>query len=234
MKYPVNARDISKTYSDGTEALEDLTLEIGEGEFYGFMGRNGAGKTTLINILTGQIKPDGGSLTVQETDPVENPAEVRSKIGILPEKESPMSFLTPREHFEFVGNAHQIDQNDLEDRIDFWSEKLELRDKMDQKNKTLSRGQQQKVMFASTFLHKPNLVFIDEPLANLDPPIQRKLKDYLMKYNDDGNTIVLSTHYVEAALELCTKILIVEKGTAIDEKDTKNIGSAKEIEQMLE
>lgn len=234
MEYPVNARDISKTYSDGTEALEDLTLEIGEGEFYGFMGRNGAGKTTLINILTGQIKPDGGSLTVQETDPVENPAEVRSKIGILPEKESPMSFLTPREHFEFVGNAHQIDQNDLEDRIDFWSEKLELRDKMDQKNKTLSRGQQQKVMFASTFLHKPNLVFIDEPLANLDPPIQRKLKDYLMKYNDDGNTIVLSTHYVEAALELCTKILIVEKGTAIDEKDTKNIGSAKEIEQMLE
>lgn len=234
MEYPVNARDISKTYSDGTEALEDLTLEIGEGEFYGFMGRNGAGKTTLINILTGQIKPDGGSLTVQETNPVENPAEVRSKIGILPEKESPMSFLTPREHFEFVGNAHQIDQNDLEDRIDFWSEKLELKDKMDQKNKTLSRGQQQKVMFASTFLHKPNLVFIDEPLANLDPPIQRKLKDYLMKYNDDGNTIVLSTHYVEAALELCTKILIVEKGTAIDEKDTKNIGSAKEIEQMLE
>lgn len=234
MEYPVNARDISKTYSDGTEALEDLTLEIGEGEFYGFMGRNGAGKTTLINILTGQIKPDGGSLTVQETDPVENPAEVRSKIGILPEKESPMSFLTPREHFEFVGNAHQIDQNDLEDRIDFWSEKLELKNKMDQKNKTLSRGQQQKVMFASTFLHKPNLVFIDEPLANLDPPIQRKLKDYLMKYNNDGNTIVLSTHYVEAALELCTKILIVEKGTAIDEKDTKNIGSAKEIEQMLE
>lgn len=234
MKYPVNAENISKTYNDGTEALEDLELRIGEGEFYGLMGRNGAGKTTLIKILTGQIKPDSGSLEVQGVNPVENPAKVRSKMGILPEKESPMSFMTPKEHLEFIGNAHQMDEEQLEKRIEFWSKKLELEDKMNQKNKSLSRGQQQKVMFASTFIHEPSLAFIDEPLANLDPPMQRKLKDYLINYNDRGNTIVLSTHYVEAALEICTKILIIEKGTVVDEKDTNNIPSWKEIEQILE
>lgn len=234
MEKPITANNVSKTYSDGTKAIMGLEMEISKGEFYGLMGRNGAGKTTLINILTGQIEPDTGSIDVMGTDPTENPSEVRSKVGILPEKESPMSFLTPREHFEFVGNVHKIPEGELEKRIEFWADKLELEDKMNQKNKSLSRGQQQKVMFASAFIHKPELVFIDEPLANLDPPIQRKLKDYLTQYNEDGNTIVLSTHYVEAAIELCNKILVIEKGTALDEKNTKNIGSAKQIEQMLE
>jgi ABC-2 type transport system ATP-binding protein len=234
MEYPIVTKNVSKTYNDGTKALIGLEMKIGKGEFYGLMGRNGAGKTTLINILTGQIKPDSGDIEVMGIDPTKEPAKVRSKVGILPEKETPMSFLTPREHFEFIGNVHKIPDEKLEDQIEFWADKLELEDKLDQKNQSLSRGQQQKVMFASAFIHEPELVFIDEPLANLDPPIQRKLKNYLTQYNKKGNTIVLSTHYVEAAIELCNKILVIENGTALDEKNTKDIGSAKQIEQMLE
>lgn len=230
----ITVNDVSKTYSDGTKALTDISISVDQGEFYGLMGRNGAGKTTLIKILTGQIEPDHGEVRVMGVDPTENPAEARSKLGILPEKESPMSFLTPREHFEFIGNIHEIDDSTLEDRIQFWKNKLNLVDQMDQKNKDLSRGQQQKVMFASTFLHEPELVFIDEPLANLDPPIQRVLKDYLKEYNESGNTIMLSTHYVEASLELCNTIVVIEDGIAVRESDTNNLGSAEDIEQMLQ
>lgn len=227
------ATNVSKTYSDGTRALTGIDIDIQKGQFYGLMGRNGAGKTTLIDILTGQKQPDTGNIDVMGVDPTKNPTKVRSMVGILPEKESPIGVLTPQEQFEFVGNAHNVDRNKIDERIEFWSEKLNLEDKMNKKNKTLSRGQQQKVMFASTFIHEPDLVFIDEPLANLDPPIQRKLKQYLKNYNEEGNTVVLSTHYVEAALELCSRILIVDGGTAVEEKDTKNIGSPEYIEQML-
>lgn len=233
MRNSVKCNSVMKSYDDETEALSGISLTISEGDFFGLMGRNGAGKTTLINILTGQIDPDEGDVDVMGSDPVESPTEVRSRIGILPEKESPMSFLTPREHFQFVAEVRGMSDTRLESQIEFWADKLELRSKLDSKNKSLSRGQQQKVMFASAFIHEPDLVFIDEPLVNLDPPVQRTLKEFLKDYNDDGNTIVLSTHYTEAAIELCEKISVVRDGIVVEETKTNDIESPRDIENIM-
>lgn len=233
MEKTVRCENVKKTYSNGTVALSGVDLFVDEGDFYGLMGRNGAGKTTLINILTGQIEPDSGELEVLGKDPIENPTEVRSKIGILPEKESPMSFLTPREHFQFAAEVRGLSEDKLEEQIDFWSDKLELESKLDSKNKSLSRGQQQKVMFASAFIHEPELVFIDEPLVNLDPPIQRTLKEFLKDYNNKGNTIILSTHYTEAAIELCEKISVIREGEVINENKTSEVDSPRDIENLM-
>lgn len=233
MDNSVECDSLVKQYSDGTEALSSISISISEGDFFGLMGRNGAGKTTLINILTGQIKPDEGSVNVMGFDPVESPTDVRSEVGILPEKESPMDFLTPREQFQLVGEVRQMPDGKLESQVDFWADKLELRSKLDNKNKSLSRGQQQKVMFACAFIHEPDLVFIDEPLVNLDPPVQRKLKEFLKNYNEKGNTIILSTHYTEAAIELCEKISVIRDGNVVESTDTESVDSPRDIENIM-
>lgn len=222
---------LEKIYSDGTKGLDNVTMTVNEGEFFGLIGQNGAGKTTLINILTGQVDSGSGNVSVTDIDPTKNKKEIRSRVGILPEKESPPGFLTPKEYFEFVGSVRGIEDSVLEKRVSEWVDRLDMSDKMDSLNRNLSRGQQQKVLFAAAFLHEPNLVFIDEPLANLDPLIQKKLKNYLKEYNNKGNTIVLSTHYLEAATELCDKIGIMNNGKlkGLYEKDDVNIENIQEL-----
>lgn len=229
----IESIDLSKTYSSGTLALDDVSLQVDQGQIYGLLGENGAGKTTLINILTGQIKPDSGSVSVLGIDPSEDPALARTDVGILPEKESPMKNLKPSEHFQFVGDVRGMDKTQVEEKTDYWISKLELEDKRGSLNEDLSRGQQQKVMFASTFLHEPDLVFIDEPMVNLDPKMQAILKDYIRKYNKQDKTIVLSTHYVEAAMELCDEIGVMMDGRIVEEIHPDEDHDTEVVEKIL-
>jgi ABC-2 type transport system ATP-binding protein len=229
----IESIDLSKTYSSGTLALDDVSLQVDQGQIYGLLGENGAGKTTLINILTGQIKPDSGSVSVLGIDPSEDPALARTDVGILPEKESPMKNLKPSEHFQFVGDVRGMDKTQVEEKTDYWISKLELGDKRGSLNEDLSRGQQQKVMFASTFLHEPDLVFIDEPMVNLDPKMQAILKDYIREYNRQDKTIVLSTHYVEAAMELCDEIGVMMDGRIVEEIHPDEDHDTEVVEKIL-
>lgn len=230
----ISAKDVRKTYDNGTEALKSVSIDVDEGDFYGLVGKNGAGKTTLIKILTGQIKPDSGDISVVDIDPTTDSKQVRSLVGVLPEKESPMSFLTPNEYFSFISDVRDMSNEKRDERVEELSGMLNIEDKLDKKNRNLSRGQQQKVMLISAFIHEPELVFIDEPLANLDPIIQKTVKEFLKKYNDDGNTIVLSTHYTEATIELCSKVGVMADGKMIHEKDADVISTTEEIRDLLD
>ncbi|MCJ7428933.1 MAG: ABC transporter ATP-binding protein [Candidatus Nanohaloarchaeota archaeon QJJ-5] len=214
---------LRKEYGD-VVALDGLSLSVEDGELYGLLGPNGAGKTTMIEILTGQIKPTAGTASVLGTDPVLDPVGVREKVGILPEREDPPSFLTPREYFEFVCDVRDVDHDTAP--IDAWVERVGLEDKMDTLNKDLSKGEKQKVMIAQTFLHEPELVFIDEPLINLDPVIQERVKSFFESYRDDGNTIFLCTHVLSLAEELCTKVAIIENGRLEAEHDADELRDA--------
>lgn len=230
----ISAKDVRKTYDNGTEALKSVSIDVDKGDFYGLVGKNGAGKTTLIKILTGQINPDSGDISVVDIDPTTDSKQVRSLVGVLPEKESPMSFLTPNEYFSFISDVRDMSDEKRDERVKELSEMLNIEDKLDKKNRNLSRGQQQKVMLISAFIHEPELVFIDEPLANLDPIIQNTVKEFLKKYNDDGNTIVLSTHYTEATIELCSKVGVMADGKMIHEKNADNISTTEEIRDLLD
>ncbi len=205
----ISVDELSKSYGD-VKAVNELSIEVGEGQLYGFIGPNGAGKTTTIKILTGQLMPSSGECRVLETDPVVEPKEVRKKVGILPEREDPPSFMTPREYFKFVADIRDIDG--IEEKIDEWAERLKFKDKLDKMNRSLSKGEKQKVMVAQTFLHEPKLAFIDEPLINLDPVIQERVKNYFVEYVEKGNTIFLSTHVMSLADEICSHIGIIEDG----------------------
>ncbi|WP_435320606.1 ABC transporter ATP-binding protein [Haloarchaeobius sp. TZWSO28] len=213
----IRTENLRKTYGDVT-ALADLSLDIGRGELFAALGPNGAGKTTTIKILTGQLEPDSGTASVLGHDPVANPVETRRHIGILPEQESPPSFMTPREYFDFVGTVRDLDQDVVDSRVETWANRLSFGEKLDTLNTDLSRGQQQKVMITQAFLHEPEVVFIDEPLANLDPIVQERTKRFLTNYCDAGNTIFISTHHIEVAEEICSRVGIVYRGELIAER----------------
>lgn len=204
----VTVSDLSKSYGE-VEVLDDVNFSIPSGEVFGILGRNGVGKTTLIKILTGQLSPDNGEVSVLGFTPWDDEIEVRERVGILPEKQSPPENFTPREFFQYVGLARGVPRDEIEDSVDYWSDYLGYENKLDTLAKNLSRGQQQKVMLTQALLHNPQLVFIDEPVANLDPLVQEKVKEFIDDYSDDDNTVVLSTHHIEFAAELCTGILSV-------------------------
>ncbi len=210
----IEARGLTREF--GTlKAVDDLSLSVGEGELFGLLGPNGSGKTTTVKMLTGQLKPTSGGARVLGVDVLNSPIKVRELVGIIPEQEMPPSFLTSEEYLHFVAKIRNL--GDVKKRCDWWFDFLEFDDQKDKLCKDLSRGTRQKLMFAQAFLHKPKLAFIDEPLINLDPIIQRKVKDYLQDYVRDGGTIFFSTHVLEIAEEICTRIGIIDGGKLIHE-----------------
>jgi ABC-2 type transport system ATP-binding protein len=208
----IETRALSKQYGDVT-AVDTVSLKVGKGELFGLLGPNGSGKTTMIRMLTGQTRPTGGSATVLGLDAVTDPIGVRKRVGIIPEQETPPSFLTATEYLDFVGEVRHIP--DLRKQADWWFDFLEFDDKRDVLCKDLSRGTRQKLMFTQAFLHKPVLALIDEPLINFDPVMQHKVKEYLAGYAKAGNTIFISTHILEIAEEICTGFAILHKGKLI-------------------
>ena len=212
----IETQSLVKTFGS-VRALDGLSLSVEAGSLFGLLGPNGAGKTTTMAVLTGQLLPDSGSASVLGTAPTADPIGVRAQVGILPETESPPSFLTPREYFDFVGAIRDLPPDVVEERAATWAERLAFAEKLDTLSTDLSRGQKQKVMIAGAFLHEPAAVFIDEPLSNLDPIIQERVKSYLREYRAAGNTVMLSTHNVEVAADLCSRVGIVHRGQLVAE-----------------
>jgi len=203
---------LSKVYGDVT-ALDRVFLSVEEGAIFGLLGPNGSGKTTMIKVLTGQIRPTSGSARVLGLDSAHEGLRIRERVGIIPEQESPPSFLTSMEYLEFVGKVRKIP--DIRERADEWFDYLEFGDKKNVLCKDLSRGTRQKLMFAQAFIHEPALALIDEPLINFDPIMQDLVKEYLTDYVKSGKTIFLSTHILEVAEEICSSFGILHRGTLL-------------------
>ena len=203
----ISCKNLSKKYDD-VQALDGVDLEVDKGEFFGLLGPNGAGKTTLLKILTGQIRATEGTSEVLGIDVVKDVMGVKRKIGIVPEQESPPSFLTPREVLEMVSSIRKIEKPKIEKWIEFFDmESLEGR-----VCRNLSRGQRQKVMLAAAFISETDLLFLDEPFINLDPIVQTKVRDWLIDFVKQGGTVFLNTHLLENAQRLCDRAAIIHEG----------------------
>ncbi|MFL2969814.1 MAG: ABC transporter ATP-binding protein [Candidatus Poseidoniaceae archaeon] len=208
----VMAKDMAKKYGDFI-ALHPLNVEVHSGEFFGVFGPNGAGKSTFIKLLTGQLRPSKGQIEVLGVNAVSDPQKVKANIGIVPESESPPSFLTPTEFLEFVARLRRVD--DIETKVEHWLDWFGLDEKRDTMCKDLSKGQRQKVMLAAAFIHKPKLLFLDEPFANLDPIYQRKCRQWLLDHVKDGGTIFLCSHVLEMAERMCNRMAIINDGRVL-------------------
>ena len=208
----VRAVDMGKRYGDFV-ALHPLNVEVHSGEFFGVFGPNGAGKSTFIKLLTGQLRPSIGQIEILGIDAEDSPQKLKANIGIVPESESPPSFLTPAEFLQFVARLRGLDN--LEHNVEHWLDWFGLQEKRDTMCKDLSKGQRQKVMLASAFIHKPKLLFLDEPFANLDPIYQRKCREWLLDHVKEGGTIFLCSHVLEMAERMCNRMAIINNGKVL-------------------
>jgi ABC-2 type transport system ATP-binding protein len=205
----IQTTGLSKSYGH-VKAVQNLNLTVKKGEFFGFLGPNGAGKTTTIKVLTGQMNPDSGGAAVLGID-IKNHIHVKEAVGIVPEVVMLPSFLTVTEYLEFVCRVRRIGI----DRIAFWLKFTGLGENRTMLCKDLSQGMKQKLSFAAAFIHDPALVFLDEPFADIDPLMQNKIKKFLGEYTEKGGTVFLSTHILEIAEKLCSRLAVIIKGTIV-------------------
>lgn len=194
-------------------ALTDVSFTVPRGAFFGCFGPNGAGKSTLLKILTGQLEPTSGTASVIGYAPGKQTLLLKHGVGIVPESESPPSFLTGVEYLEFVCRLRGID--DPDGRIGDWLEFFDLAEKKDTVCKDMSKGMRQKIMLASAFIHRPPLLFVDEPFINLDPIYQRRVRDWLSDYVEKGGSVFMCSHILEIAGKVCTDVLILDEGRVL-------------------
>jgi ABC-2 type transport system ATP-binding protein len=221
----VKAVDMAKKYGDFI-ALHPLNVEVRSGEFFGVFGPNGAGKSTFIKLLTGQLKPSKGLIEILGINAVKDPQKLKANIGIVPESESPPSFLTPVEFLEFVATLRNVE--DSKKQVEYWLDWFGLEEKRNTMCKDLSKGQRQKVMLAAAFIHRPKLLFLDEPFANLDPIYQRKCRQWLLEHVEQGGTIFLCSHVLEMAERMCNRMAIINDGKVLAAGSVSELKISKE------
>lgn len=199
-------------------AVNHITFSVKKGEIFGFLGPNGAGKTTTIRMLTGLIIQDSGDAFIDGIDIKKNPIKAKSKMGVIPELGNVYVDLTPKQNIILSGRFYGFPRKELEKRTEDLLKLFELYERRDDLVKTFSKGMQQRVNIASAIVHDPEILFLDEPTSGLDVQSQRLIRNIIKKMNDRGVTIFLTTHNIEEANILCTRVGVINKGkiAAID------------------
>jgi len=208
---------LRKVYRRGTVAVEDISLTIPEGEFFGFLGPNGAGKSATIHCITGIAEPTGGRIEIFGIDAVKDYREARRLVGLCPQEFNVDPFATPRQIVDWMGGYFGMNAAQRKSRIDMLMERFELVPHMKKQFRELSGGLKRRVVLARALVHDPKLIILDEPTAGVDVELRRVLWRYLAEINRDGKTILLTSHYLEEVERLCRRIAIVDKGRVVRE-----------------
>jgi ABC-2 type transport system ATP-binding protein len=211
----VALQNVHKVYN-GKVVVNDLTLTIGPGEIFGLLGPNGAGKSTTIRMLTTLTQPTQGEIVVAGYDVVRQPYGVKKQIGVVLQQTSVDLDLTVWENMEFHGRMHHLPNPYRQKEIDRWLDYVELGDRRKDLVKTLSGGMKRRLQIARALLHRPKILFLDEPTVGLDPQTRRRLWEIIRGLNQQGMTILLTTHYMEEVEYLCDRIGILDDGTLIE------------------
>jgi ABC-2 type transport system ATP-binding protein len=206
--------NIGKSYGR-KRAVEDLSLTVGKGGFFGFLGPNGAGKTTTIKIMTGLLKPESGIAKICGIDVNQKPEAAKFKIGYIPDTPYLYEKLTAREYLEFTCGLYNLPPEKTKAQIEWIFELFGMDGWADRRCEEYSHGMRQKVIFGAAFVHDPEVLIIDEPMVGLDPQSMRLIKDMLRLYAMRGVTVFVSTHTLSVAEELCDRIGIVNEGKLI-------------------
>lgn len=211
----INFINISKSYVGTHKSVDNLNLEIKDGEIFGLLGPNGAGKTTTLKMLTGILSPSQGTISINGIDISKNPLKAKRQFGYVPDNPDMFLRLTGIEYLNFLGDAYDVPKNDRMDRIKNLSEKFEMNHALGDKIQTYSHGMRQKIVIMGALIHNPKVWILDEPLTGLDPKSSFILKDMMRKHADEGNIVLFSTHVLEVAEKVCDKVGIISKGKLI-------------------
>ncbi len=203
--------NLSKNYGR-VEAVKNLDLEVRQGEVFGFLGPNGAGKTTTIKVCTGLLRPTGGRVWIKGYELGQEPARAKSYLGYVPDNPFLYEKLTGREYVQFVARLYQVNSENRERRIEDFFSSFKMEDSIYELIQGYSRGMRQKTALIAALIHRPDLLLVDEPTANLDPRSARLVKDIFRSIKEQGRTVFMSTHVMEIAENLCDRIAIIHQG----------------------
>ncbi|MFC1606907.1 ABC transporter ATP-binding protein [Candidatus Latescibacterota bacterium] len=220
---------VTKRYGEKA-AISDLSFSVKRGEFFGFLGPNGAGKTTSIKAMIGLIHPEEGRVLIDGADVAKDPVRVRSMIGFVPDSPFVYGKLTAREFLRFVGGLYEMEKDDLEQRIDWLSDIFDMHGWLDRRTEEYSHGMKQKVVMSAAFIHRPELIIVDEPTVGLDPPSARLLKDLLRLIQEQGTTVFMSSHDLAVVQELCGQMVILHQGCIVADGSLEELRTKAEIE----
>jgi ABC-2 type transport system ATP-binding protein len=217
--------ELVKRYPTGVEALRGVSIEIEPGEFYGLLGPNGAGKSTLIHCTTGLAQPTGGSIEVFGHDAINDYAEARQAVGLAPQEVNLDWFLTVEETLDFHAGYFGMPKRERRQRAAELIETFSLGDKRDERTRTLSGGMKRRLILARALMHRPRLLILDEPTAGVDIELRLELWHYVQRINQEGTTILLTTHYLEEAEQLCNRIAFIADGQIAAEGTSEDLAA---------
>ena len=229
----LEVRNLTKTYKNGVEALKGIDLCVEQGDFFGLLGPNGAGKSTLIGIIASLVNASSGETRVFGTSVQKNRSHAMAEIGLVPQEVNFNQFERP---FDIVVNQagfYGVPRRVARERAEKYLKQLSLWDKAHKMSRTLSGGMKRRLLIARAMVHEPRLLILDEPTAGVDIEIRRSMWQFIEKINNDGTTVILTTHYLEEAENLCRNIAIIDDGRIIENTSVKALLSKLDIETFV-
>ncbi len=229
----LSIQNLSKTYAGGVEALKDVSLTVEEGDFFALLGPNGAGKSTMIGIISSLVNASSGSVKVFGTDISTHRSAAMRMIGLVPQEanfnqfEKPLEIVVNQAGYYGIARAQAYERaEDLLNRLNLWEKRNVL-------SRTLSGGMKRRLMIARSMMHQPRLLILDEPTAGVDIEIRRSVWKYIESINTDGTTVILTTHYLEEAEQLCRNIAIIDQGAIVRNTTVKSLLTEIDIETFV-
>ena len=211
----IKIENVSKSYVKGKKSIDNLNLEIKNGEIFGFLGPNGAGKTTTIKMITGILNPDEGDILIDGKSIQKEPLEAKKNFGFVPD--SPDMFLKLKgiEYLNFLADIYEVPNEKRKERIEMLTKKFEIYNDLNSEIQSYSHGMRQKIVICGVLLNNPKNWILDEPMTGLDPKSSYDLKEMMREHAKMGNTVFFSTHILEVAEKLCDRVGIINKGKLV-------------------
>ena len=231
--HALQVNNLTKTYANGVEALKGISLNVEEGDFFALLGPNGAGKSTLIGIISSLVNASSGEVKVFDTSVQQQRSLAMSHIGLVPQELNFNQFETPLEIIVNQAGYYGIGRKVARERAEKYLRQLQLWDKHDKISRLLSGGMKRRLMIARAMVNEPRLLILDEPTAGVDIEIRRSMWEFIREINESGTTVILTTHYLEEAEELCRNIAIIDHGEIAQNTDMKTLLGTLDIETFV-
>ena len=229
----IKIQNLTKKFEDKT-ALDSLNFEVSKGELFGLLGPNGAGKTTTLNILCGLLKPTCGTAKIYGFDVQQETQKVKELIGVCPQETAIYPYLSGTENLELFGNLHCMNKKLLKERSKLLLTTLGLKEDAKRVTAKYSGGMKRRLSLALALIHDPQVVFLDEPTVAMDPQSRHAVWDFIKNQKTQGKTVVLTTHYMEEAEELCDRVGIIDHGKLITQGTPKELIAKNQVKNLEE
>ncbi|MGL4773242.1 MAG: ABC transporter ATP-binding protein [Clostridium sp.] len=226
-------KNLSKIYSGGKKAVDNISLAVKSGEIFGFIGHNGAGKTTTIKSAVGILEFEEGDILIDGLSVKSNSLECKKKIAYIPDNPDIYESLTAIQYLNFIADIYGVSKEEREEKVKYYSNLFEIQDSLGDLISSFSHGMKQKLVIISALLHNPKLLILDEPFVGLDPKAAHILKELMKEVCKNGGAIFFSTHVLEVAEKLCDRIAIIKGGKILSYGNTKDIVGDSSLEEIF-